>query len=383
MRYKRRVGTGFSDDALADLEKAMTSRKTPAVTGVPDDIAKGAQWVHPVLVAEVDFTEFTAQGHVCHGSFLDLRAEEPEDTDLQAKICGVLISNASRTVFPNAKVTKGDVARHYERIGDRIIALAGHRPLSLFRCPSGIDNDCFFQKHDGGGMPNALSRIEIEESEGDTDTYLYATRPESLISAAQMGSIEFHIWGARTDRLDRPDRLVFDLDPDEGLVWCWVRNAALELRDVLADLGLRSGAIVTGGKGMHVWVPLRRTRGWDTVKLFAKSFAHVLAERAPDRFTATMSKAKRKDRIFIDWLRNDRGATAIAPYALRVRPGAPVAVPVDWKELKTLEAADAFKIDDMDKRLHSDCPALAMRDDLQSLTGGVIDALNDLSKRRQ
>ncbi|MFG6568673.1 DNA ligase D [Sulfitobacter sp. 1A13679] len=392
IRYKGRVGTGFSEEGMADLARAMTARKTPPASDVPTEVARDAKWVRADLVAEVDFAEFTADGVIRHGSFLGLREdkdagsvtlEEPQEEpkmDSDSKIGGVQISNADRRVFPDAGCTKGDVARHYERVGARMIDLMGHRPLSLFRCPSGIDGQCFFQKHDSGGMPDALSRVSIEESDGDAADYLYATRPESLIAAAQMGSLEYHIWGARVDRLNRPDRLVFDLDPDEGLDWADVRAAAFELRDALAALGLQSGAIVTGGKGVHVWLALRRTRGWETVKLFAKTFAHVMAAQDPDRYVATMSKAKRKGRIFIDWLRNERGATAIAPYSLRARPGAPVAVPVTWEELEALDSANGFHIGDMAARLDQPCPALAVQEDLQSLTDGVIDKLQEWSE---
>lgn len=388
LNYKGRVGTGFSENTMAELMSAMTPRKTPAVQDVPEDIAKSAKWVRADLVAEVDFAEFTADGYVRHGSFIGLRAdkpakevqiEKPEDEEMETDVGGVRISNADRRVFPDAGCTKGDVARHYERVGDRLIALAGQRPLSLYRCPSGIDGNCFFQKHDGGGMPDALSRIAIEESNGEKADYLYATRTESLIAAAQMGCLEFHIWGARIDRLERPDRLVFDLDPDEGMEWSAVRDAAFEVRDALARLGLKSGAIVTGGKGIHVWLPLRRTRSWETIKLFSKTFAHVMATQEPDRYTATMSKAKRKNKIFIDWLRNERGATAIAPYSLRARPGAPVAVPVDWNDLKTL-GPDGFSMSDMKSRLGRECPGQALQDDLQTLTNGVVADLQAWSE---
>ncbi|MFX0543258.1 DNA ligase D [Roseovarius sp. S4756] len=401
LRYKGRVGTGFTEDAMDRIAKALTARKTPPVKDVPREIAKDADWVQPKLVAEVSFTEFTDEGYVRHGSFLGLREdktaaevrlempdEETENKDRktgdsasEALVGGVRISSADRRVFPDAGCTKGDIARHYNRIGARMIKLVGHRPLSLFRCPQGLEGQCFFQKHDSGGMPDALSRIDLKESAGDTAGYLYATRPESLISAAQMGTIEFHSWGARTDRLERPDRLIFDLDPDEGLDWPKVRAAAVEVRDALDALGLKSGALVTGGKGVHVWLPLRRTRGWDTVKLFAKTVAHVMAAQQPNNYTATMSKARRKGRIFIDWLRNERGATAIAPYSLRARPGAPVAVPVTWGELETLESPASFRMGDMKARLQADCPALALQDDLQSLTDGVIEALQDWSER--
>ncbi len=389
LRYKGRVGTGFSDAAMAELSQAMTTRKTPPCEGVPSDVAQGAKWVRADLVAEVKFTEFTADGYVRHGSFLglredkpaqDVRLEEPMEDDDKTTVQGIRISSADRTVFPQAGCTKGDIARHYARVGERLMDLSGHRPLSLYRCPSGIDGSCFFQKHDSGGMPSELSRFAIEESDGDSAEYLYATRPEALIAAAQIGTIEFHTWGARTDRLERPDRLVFDLDPDEGLHWADVRHAAFDVRDTLSALGLDSGAIATGGKGVHVWLALRRTRGWDTNKLFAKTFAHVMAARDPDRYTATMSKSKRQGRIFIDWLRNERGATAIAPYSLRARPGAPVALPVTWDELKKLGGANEFTMADMTQRLKLECPAAKVQDNLQTLSDGVIDALQRLSE---
>ncbi|MFD2740630.1 DNA ligase D [Sulfitobacter aestuarii] len=384
LRYKGRVGTGFSGEVMDDLARRWHARKTAPLDDVPGDVTRDARWVRPELVAEVEFTEFTADGYVRHGAFLglredkaaeDVKLEAPREVEMDTEIGGIRISSAERKVFPEAGCTKGDVARHYERVGARMMALMSHRPLSLFRCPSGIEGQCFFQKHDSGGMPDELSRVSIAESDGEDAEYLYATRLESLIAAAQMGSIEFHIWGAKVDRLERPDRLVFDLDPDEGLGFSQLREAAFEVRDRLGDLGLTSGAIVTGGKGVHVWLPLRRTRGWDSVKLFAKTFAHVMEAREPDRYVATMSKSKRKGRIFIDYLRNERGATAIAPYSLRARPGAPVAVPVHWDELRKLDAANVFRMSDMAARLKKDCPALALQEDLQVLSNGVIEKL--------
>ncbi|HBS50074.1 MAG TPA: DNA ligase D, partial [Rhodobacteraceae bacterium] len=366
LRYRGRVGTGFGAREFERLTGAWTGRKTSPFIGVPRAVAKDAKWLRPDLVAEVDFTEFTDDGHIRHGAYLGLRPDkEAKEVTLESPqqalprpekgeetvIGGVRISSAAREVFPKAGCTKGDVARHYERAGARMIEIVGHRPLSLLRCPDGIEGGCFFQKHAGKGWPNTLQRVEIEEKDGKRAEYLYATRPEALIAAAQMGTIEFHIWGARTDRLERPDRLVFDLDPDEGLGWADVQAAAQEMRDVLAELGMASTPLLTGGKGVHVCVPLRRTNGWDTVKGFAKTLAHVMADRDPDRYTATMSKAKRKGRVFIDWLRNERGATAIAPYALRARPGAPVAMPVTWDELPDLPRAGCFGIGDMAGRL--------------------------------
>lgn len=382
LRYRGRVGTGFDGDDFDRLCARFTQRKTSPFDDAPRDVARAAVWLRPDLVAEVDFTEFTADGHIRHGSYLGLREdkeaakvtmETPEDRD----IAGVRITHPDRQVFPDAGCTKRDVARHYERMGARMIEIMGHRPLSLLRCPDGISGDCFFQRHAAKGFADALQRVEIEEKNGSTDDYLYATRPEALIAAAQMGTLEFHIWGARVDRLERPDRMVFDLDPDEGLDWADVRGAAFDLRDRLAELGLASVPVVTGGKGVHVCVILRRSHGWDVVKGFAKTFAHVMAEAEPDRFTATMSKAKRKNRIFIDWLRNERGQTAIAPYSLRARPGAPVAVPVTWDALKGLDAPNGFSMGDMRERLEDPCPWLEAAEDLQSLTQDVVSRLEE------
>ncbi len=280
-------------------------------------------------------------------------------------------------IFPQTGLTKGELARYYDAAGDRLLEIAGRRPLSLLRLPEGFGGSQFFQKHAGQGLPKDLHRIEIAESDGALATYLDATRASAFVAAAQMGTVEFHIWGARTDRLDRPDRLVFDLDPDEGLGWPEVRSAAIDVRDRLAALGLASVAVVSGGKGVHVCVCLRRTRGWDTVKLFSKTLAHVMAQAEPDRFTATMSKARRKGRIFIDWLRNERGATAIAPYSVRARPHGSVAMPVTWAELKDLDGPATFGIPEATERLEAPCPYLAALSDPQSLTAATIEALSE------
>ncbi len=383
LRYRGRVGTGFSEADLDGLSTGFRDRRTSPFDEVPRDVARGAVWVTPETVIEVEFTELTADGHVRHGVFEGVREdkgarevalETPEAAE-DHEVAGVEISSPGREVFPSSGCTKLDVARHYERVGERMVEIAGHRPLSLVRAPKGIGGQTFFQKHAGKGFPDALQEIELEEADGTTATYIYATRTESFVAAAQMGTIEFHIWGSRTDRPERPDRLVFDLDPDAGLGWDETRAAAVDLRDRLAELGLVSGALVTGGKGVHVWVPLRRDHGWDLVKTFARTVAHVMAEAEPDRFTATMSKAKRKGRIFLDWLRNERGATAVAPYSLRAREGAPVAVPVTWEELGGLEAANAFTMGAVKERLADPCPYLDLVGDHQRITGEVLDTL--------
>lgn len=389
LRYRGRIGSGFSEADFDELTKAFRHRKTSPFDAVPDDIAASAQWVTPAVVAEVDFAELTDDGQIRHGVYLgrrrdkaaeDITLETPKDVadddDTPSdKIGGVSISNANRVIFPQTGRTKGDLARYYAKAAPRLREIAGHRPLSLLRLPEGMKGTQFFQKHAGQGMPDDLNRIEITESDGDVATYMDARRESAFVAAAQMGTIEFHIWGARTDRLDRPDRMVFDLDPDEAMGWPDVRSAAFDVAARLDALGLASVPVVTGGKGVHVCVCLRRTKGWDTVKLFTKTLAHVMAQAEPDRFTATMSKAKRKGRIFIDWLRNERGATAIAPYSVRARPTGPVAIPVTWDELESLAGPATFDQQTAAARLDQPCPYLEALAKPQSLTAKTIDTL--------
>ncbi|MBS1301734.1 DNA ligase D [Loktanella sp. SALINAS62] len=397
LRYRGRIGSGFAESDFDALTSAFRTRKTSPFIDVPQDIAAAAQWVTPSVVIEVDFTELTADGHIRHGVHLGIRRdkdakditfEAPQDAAPPAqddgsqdkgaaRIGGQRISHAGRVVFPQTGGTKGDLARYYDAAGARLLKIAGHRPLSLLRLPEGLAGQRFFQKHAGQGMPDALNRIAITESDGDPATYMDIRRAAAFVAAAQMGTIEFHIWGARSDRLDRPDRLVFDLDPDEGLDWADVRSASVDLAARLTALGLASVPVVSGGKGVHVCVSLRRTNGWDTVKLFSKTLAHVMAQEEPDRFTATMSKARRKGRIFIDWLRNERGSTAIAPYSVRARPSGPVAMPVTWDELGSLDGPDTFSRDAAVARLDDPCPYLDAAAKPQSLNARTIAALSD------
>ena len=237
------------------------------------------------------------------------------------------------------------VTAYYEVIADRMLPNCADRPVSLLRLPEGLAGEAFFQRHAGTGFPKALKTIEITQSDGARAPYMYLRTAEGLIAAAQMGTIEFHIWGVRRDRLDRPERMVFDLDPDTGLGWPDVVTAAYDLRDRLDDLGLPSWPLVSGGRGVHVIVDLKRVARWETVKLYARLVATLMTRDEPRRFTAEMSKARRKGRIFIDWLRNDHGATAIAPFSIRARATAPVAVPVGWDELAALASAQAFGLE--------------------------------------
>ena len=273
----------------------------------------------------------------------------------QGKVKGVKITNPDRQVFDTPAVTKHQVARHSAAVADRMLPFARNRPISLLRCPDGTARQCLFQKHRGDGMPGALGTVAISDDDGDAD-FITLSTAAGLVAATQMGAIEFHIWGSRNAALDLPDRIVFDLDPDEGLPFTAVRSAAFDLRDRLDDLGLPCAAMLSGGKGIHVIVPLRPKAGWETVKLFSRTVAAMLADAEPDRFIATMSKARRKGLIFIDWLRNERGSTAVAPYSLRARPGARVAVPVTWAELAAIGSAGEFDIVSVPGRLEMPCP---------------------------
>lgn len=225
------------------------------------------------------------------------------------------------------------------------------RPVSLVRAPDGVGHQTFFQKHAMKGMPEAIRLIPIEESDGQTEDYLTLPDAEALVSCAQISALEFHLWGARNEDLEHPDRMVFDLDPDEGLDFQAVKHAAFDIKGLLDNAGLPSFAMITGGKGIHVVLHLKRRHRWDEVKGFAAAFAEQIATLDPKRFVANMAKARRKGRIFVDYLRNGRGATAIAPYSPRARGAAPVAVPVSWSELKTIPSASAFKLRDMEARL--------------------------------
>lgn len=357
--YRGRVGTGFDNATLKELSGKLNNLRTKRCLfpTPPAEETTNTVWVRPELVAEVSYTELTDSGRLRHGVFLGLREDKlartvtlKRDEKSGKRIAGVLVTSATRKVFPDDEVTKGALAQYYDAVADRMLETCANRPLSLLRHPAGLSDQGFFQKHAGDGFPDALQTVSIPGKDGRSDDYMYVKDAAGLVGAVQMGTIEFHIWGARRDQLERPDRMVFDLDPGPDVGFGQVRQGAIDIRDRLADLGLKSHAMLTGGKGVHVIVNLRRTATWETLKIFSNTFAAILSEQEPDRFTASMSKARRTGRIFIDWLRNERGATAVAPFSVRARPGARVAVPVDWEELGTIKSADAFDLQSAIKR---------------------------------
>ncbi|WP_417322378.1 DNA ligase D [Erythrobacter aureus] len=357
--YKGNVGTGFTLDEMERLATKLhrLKRKTSPLE-VDESRSRAVTWVSPKLIAEIAFAEFTAGGNIRHGSFIGLRENKKSKSGKSEKSTHrtdtespVNISSRDRVIFPDSGQTKGNLADYYAAIAPAMLPFASRRPISLVRCPRGRAKECFFQKHDSGSFGDAVHQVPISEKDGGVEDYLYLENAKSVLQCVQMGTIEFHGWGALSDAVELPDRMVFDLDPDERIDFGEVKLAAMEIRRQLADLGLISFAMLSGGKGVHVIVPLSPGHSWDAHKDFSKRFAMAMSMSQPERFVATASKVKRKGKIFIDWLRNQRGSTAILPYSARARSGAPVAVPISWHELEEAKNAQLFSINAADSLL--------------------------------
>jgi bifunctional non-homologous end joining protein LigD len=276
--------------------------------------------------------------------------------EARVTVGGVALSHPDRVLFSEQGATKRDLALYLEAVAPRMLPHLAGRLVSLLRCPEGSEGTCFFQRHAGSGLPDPIKRHVIADKDGSPAEYLVIDSQAGLIAAAQMGVLEFHIWGSRIDRIEEPDRIVFDLDPDPSVDFAAVKAAAHHLRGVLDGRGLKSFALLTGGKGVHVVVPIQRRFPWPVVKGFAETVAKDVAAEAPDRYVAAMSKAQRKGRIFIDYFRNDRSASAIAPYSPRARAGAPVAWPLTWAALDGVAAANAISLETAKARLAEDDP---------------------------
>ncbi|WP_292568904.1 DNA ligase D [Mesorhizobium sp.] len=358
LRFAGKVGTGFDTAEMARLMKTMAPLEQKAATvEAPRAEVRGAHWLRPRLVAEIAYTEMTNEGTLRHPSYLGLREDKkPEAVALETAqrtatlpppaTSTIAISNRGRVIYPESSITKGQLADYYADVAAIMLPWAGSRPISLVRCPQGRAKKCFFQKHDAGSFGEKVHHVGITEKDGHEEPYLYIDDAEGLMTCVQMGTIEFHGWGARIEDVEKADRLVFDLDPDEGLDFEAVRAAAFQFRDILRALGLTTFPMLTGGKGIHVIAPLTPQAEWPEVKAFASGLAQAVAQTDPSHFTAVLSKAKRKGRIFVDYLRNQRGATAIMPYSARSRPSAPIAAPITWAEMKTIDAPSHFHVGD-------------------------------------
>ncbi|BBD96959.1 DNA ligase D [Sphingobium amiense] len=358
LRYAGKVGTGFDTAELFRLMEIMAplEQKAPTVAAARAEV-RGAHWLRPALVAEIAFTEMTNEGTLRHPSYLGLREDKkPEAVVLETEhhaadlpapaTSNVPISNRERVIFPESNITKGQLADHYAAVAEIMLPWVGSRPISLVRCPQGRAKKCFFQKHDAGSFGDKVHHVGVVEKNGHEEPYLYIDDADGLMTCVQMGTIEFHGWGARIEDVEKADRLVFDLDPDVGLDFEVVRSAAFQFRDILKSIGLETFPMVTGGKGVHVIAPLTPRAEWPEVKDFAHRLAQAVAQSDPEHFTAALPKAQRKGRIFVDYLRNQRGATAVMPYSARAREGAPVAAPITWKEMETIDTPAHFHIGD-------------------------------------
>ncbi|HJT21599.1 MAG TPA: DNA ligase D, partial [Nitrospira sp.] len=386
LKYAGKVGTGFSEAVLRRLHRTLSSleRPRPPFADPPTGSdARGAHWVDPQLVAEVRFAEWTDEGILRQPSFQGLRTDkqakevvreqaqaDPQPSasrrpsafspqpsasrrssasSPQPSASRVRLTHPDRVLYPDLGLTKEQLARYYEQVADWILPHLRGRPLTLVRCPEGYQN-CFYQKHVNERVPPAIGRVEIEE-DGGRALYMVADTLEAVLGLVQMGVLELHTWGATRDQLDRPDRLTFDLDPDPTVPWTQVIDAARLTKTLLEELGLVPFVKTTGGKGLHVVVPIQRFDGWDAVKDFAKAVADHMVRTIPQRFTSNMAKRARKGKIFIDYLRNGRGATAIAAYSPRAKPGAPVSVPLTWEELSPELTSDHFTVVNLPDRL--------------------------------
>jgi bifunctional non-homologous end joining protein LigD len=369
LTYVGKVGTGFSGkliNEMMDRMKPLEVDKAPVE--MPRADRKGAHFIKPQLVAEIAFTEFTSDGILRHPSFIGLREDKPASQVVvetpkhlskgekkagrpTPESFGIKITNPERAIFPDEGLTKADLANYYAAVDPLIMVDAAKRPMTLIRCPQGRSKKCFFQKHDSGTFGEHVKHVPVKEKKGDTQDYLYFDDIRGLLACVQMGTIEFHGWGSRIEPLEYPDRLVFDLDPDVGLDFGKVKEAAVKLKALLADLGLETFPLLSGGKGLHVVAPLDQSADWPAVSDFAERFSRAIAEAEPEMFTANIRKVQRKGRIFLDWLRNQRGSTAVMPYSARAREGAPVAAPIAWEELDRYQGGNHFTIRDADELL--------------------------------
>ncbi|HEX5078843.1 MAG TPA: DNA ligase D [Geminicoccaceae bacterium] len=354
LRYVGRCGTGFSRAQASALHARLAALRQdePTVPLPPEERRKDVVWVRPVLTAQVEYATRTGDGILRHSVYKGLRQDKiSEDAAAPAPepaarrrwvtdedLASVWVTNPDRRMFGADGPTKLELALYYARVGDWILEELALRPVSLLRCPSGKAADCFFQRHAMSGMPEAIRRIPLrEEGSKERADYLYVENARGLLALAQFGAVEFHPWGCRVDKPERPDRMVFDLDPDEGLPWRQVVDAAFEVRQGLEDLGFTPFVKTTGGKGLHVVVALARRQAWPEVRGFAELFAAHMARRLPKLFTANMAKTSRRGRIFLDYLRNGRSATAVAAYSLRARPRVPASTPLAWEEIAKID----------------------------------------------
>ncbi|MGX8701778.1 DNA ligase D [Caproiciproducens sp.] len=381
--YAGRAGTGLSASSAAELENRFKSLKRDSApfSRAPQERAhEKIIWLEPRLAAEIKFAQWTEENLLRQASFKGLRTDKnpkdikKEEADDEAQpqasaenvekpmqaadndliIEGVKITHPDKIMFHDPEISKADVIRYYEKAAARMLPYVSRRILSIVRCPKGISQSCFFKKHPGSDSKGVVS-VSIPTNDGETEDYFYIENVSGLISEAQMGTLEFHTWGSCVDRLENPDVMVFDLDPDEGMDLGTVRRGVKDIKSILAELSLNAYLKTSGGKGYHVVVPFKPVVSWDVFHDFAKRVAEVMEQKWPDRYTSNIRKEKRKNKIFIDWIRNGRGATSVSPYSIRARKGAKVSMPIAWDELETV-APDGVSMEDALQRICGNDP---------------------------
>lgn len=371
LRYSGRVGTGFTQQSLTELRSRLNRLVRPdSPFSNLSRKAKGVHWVAPELVAMVSFSEWTRDQLLRHPSFQGLREDKPARTITREKvlsteetiktkksegdngieIAGVKLTHPNRILYREKNISKADLANYYAQVSEWILPHIEARPLTVVRCPEGTRKQCFYQRHGGASLRRPIGKISVKEK-GKKVSYVAVDSLPGLIALVQMGVLEIHTWGSRQEQLERPDRVTFDLDPDPKLPWEQIKEAALTLRSRLARFDLAAFVKTTGGKGLHIVVPLKPKQGWEEVKQFARNFAEALAAEAPELYTTQASKARRKGKIFLDYLRNGRTATAVAAYSSRAHENAPVSVPLRWRELSADLRGAHFNVENVPKRL--------------------------------
>ena len=360
--YASRVGSGINEvrsrELYADLSKVVRDTPVIAVPKTP-----GAVWVEPVFNAEIGYRSRSVNDSPRAPVLFSTAPRKAATARRVAKprlisdrdLAGIHLTNPQREfVGPGGPtgVTKLDVAIYYARIGDWLLPELLRRPVTVIRCPTGDIKDLFYQRHAFTGLPDGITTIELSDEEG-RNAFIAVTEPKGYLSLPQFGAVEFHLWGCHIDDPEHPDRIVMDLDPDESLPWARVCDGAELLRERLESLGMRPFLRTTGGKGVHLVTALQEGHDWKTVKGFAEALSRAMAADHPALFTAVSSKERRKGRIYLDYLRNARGASAVASYSLRAKPDFPVATPIEWEELRKLSGGNAFNRLTVVKRLDS------------------------------